>query len=83
MMAVLALENKFVGIPAEMCIRDRYEGVKFVPYNDPQAWAKAIDNLEKGKRYNPIDISKRSGWDYRLHSGRKHAALCSLDSIRT
>lgn len=39
-----------------------YEGVKFVPYNDPQAWAKAIDNLEKGKRYNPIDISKRSGW---------------------
>ncbi|MDE7412473.1 MAG: glycosyltransferase [Muribaculaceae bacterium] len=40
-----------------------YEGVKFVKYDDPKAWAHAIDNLKKGKRYLPIDISKRPSWD--------------------
>lgn len=39
-----------------------YEGVKFVPYDDPKAWAKAIENLRKGERFTPIDISDRPGW---------------------
>lgn len=39
-----------------------YEGVKFVKHNDPNAWAEAIEQLEKGKRYKPIDISNRPGW---------------------
>ena len=39
-----------------------YEGAIFVPYNEPVAWAKAIEKIEKGKRYNPIDISNRPGW---------------------
>lgn len=39
-----------------------YEGVTFVPYNNPQAWAKAINRIEKGKRYKPIVISNRPGW---------------------
>lgn len=39
-----------------------YDGVEFVPFNDPEAWAKAIAKIEKGKRYKPIDISDRPGW---------------------
>lgn len=39
-----------------------YEGVEFVPYNNPNAWADAIKKIEKGKRFPPIDISSRPGW---------------------
>lgn len=39
-----------------------YEGVKYVKYDDSRAWAEAIEQLEKGKRYQPIDISNRAGW---------------------
>ena len=39
-----------------------YEGATFVQYNDPLAWAKAIEKIEKGRRYRPIDISSRPGW---------------------
>lgn len=39
-----------------------YDGVQFVEYDKPECWAKAIDNLKKGKRYEPINISERSGW---------------------
>lgn len=39
-----------------------YEGVKYVTFDDPEAWAKAIENLRKGERFTPIDISDRPGW---------------------
>lgn len=39
-----------------------YEGVTYVPYNNPQEWAKVINGLEKGKRYKPIDITQRHSW---------------------
>lgn len=39
-----------------------YEGAIFVEYNNPQAWSTAIDKIEKGKRYQPIDVSNRPGW---------------------
>ncbi len=40
-----------------------YNGVNFVPFNDSGAWANAIAQIEKGKRYKPIDISDRPGWN--------------------
>lgn len=49
-------------LPYSREVLDGYEGVTFVPYDDSQAWAVAIDQLEKGKRYLPIDISTRQGW---------------------
>lgn len=39
-----------------------YDGAVFVGHKDPQGWAKAIEKIEKGKRYRPIDISNRPGW---------------------
>ena len=39
-----------------------YDGVTFIPYDNPQAWATAIGKIEKGKRYQPIDVSNRPGW---------------------
>lgn len=39
-----------------------YDGVTFVLYNDPQAWANAIEKIEKGMRFNPIDVASRPGW---------------------
>ncbi len=49
-------------LPYAREVLDGYEGVTFIPFNDTEAWAKAITNIEKGKRYNPIDISDRPGW---------------------
>lgn len=49
-------------LPYSREVLDGYEGVTFVPYDDSQAWALAIEQLEKGKRYLPIDISTRQGW---------------------
>jgi len=39
-----------------------YEGVIFVKYDDPKAWAAAIKGLGKGKRYKPFSIAGRPGW---------------------
>lgn len=39
-----------------------YEGATFIPFDNPLAWAEAINALEKGMRYKPIDISNRQGW---------------------
>lgn len=39
-----------------------YNGVTYVPYNDPKAWADAIENLKKGARFKPFDFSTRPGW---------------------
>ena len=39
-----------------------YDGVTFIPYDNPQSWATAIEKIEKGKRYQPIDVSNRPGW---------------------
>ena len=39
-----------------------YDGVRFVEYDKPERWAEAIDCLEKGKRYKPINIAARPGW---------------------
>ena len=49
-------------LPYAREVLEGYEGVKFVKFNDPQAWKNAIESIEKGKRYRPIDISKRPGW---------------------
>lgn len=39
-----------------------YEGVIYVKYDDSSAWAKAIEKIEKGKRFTHLDISSRPGW---------------------
>ncbi|MDE6297657.1 MAG: glycosyltransferase, partial [Muribaculaceae bacterium] len=39
-----------------------YEGATFVPYNGPKAWAHAIESVEKGKRFKPINVDSRPGW---------------------
>lgn len=64
------LEAALVGMPIVAAdlpyareVLNGYEGVKYVKYDDPKAWAEAIDKLEKGKRYVPIDISNRPSWD--------------------
>lgn len=49
-------------LPYAREVLDGYEGVVFIPYDDPKAWAKAIAGIEKGKRYPPFDISGRPGW---------------------
>lgn len=40
-----------------------YEGVTFVPFDNPDAWCEAIEKLDKGKRYKPLDISEKAGWE--------------------
>lgn len=40
-----------------------YEGATFVKYDDPMQWLQAIDKIEKGKRFSPIDLSERPGWN--------------------
>ena len=49
-------------LPYAREVLDGYEGVEFIEYNNPEAWAKAISSIEKGKRYQPIVISNRPGW---------------------
>lgn len=39
-----------------------YDGVTFVKYDNPEEWARAIKNLESGKRYQPLNPSNRPGW---------------------
>lgn len=50
-------------LPYAREVLEGYEGVKFVKHDDPKAWAKAIDNLKKGERFKPIEISKRPSWE--------------------
>ena len=50
-------------LPYAREVLDGYEGVKFIKHDDPKAWAEAIDNLKKGERFSPIDISQRPSWD--------------------
>lgn len=49
-----------------------YEGATFVGYNDVEGWAYAIQSIEKGKRYSPIDISAKPGWKDLFLSLRKN-----------
>lgn len=49
-------------LPYAREVLDGYEGVRFVKYNSKDAWAEAISELKKGKRYKPIDLSNRQGW---------------------
>ena len=49
-------------LPYAREVLDGYEGAVFVRHDDPAAWAEAIGKLEKGKRYEPIDISGRPSW---------------------
>lgn len=49
-------------LPYAREVLDGYQGVSYVPYNNPQVWATAIEKTEKGKRYKPIDISNRPSW---------------------
>lgn len=58
-------------LPYAREVLDGYEGVIFVPYDSPQKWANAIDKLEKGKRYKPISISDRPGWNDLFKSIKK------------
>ncbi len=50
-------------LPYSREVLEGYEGATFVKYDDPKAWAEAIQSLQKGKRYKPLDISKRPGWN--------------------
>lgn len=49
-------------LPYSREVLDGYEGVTYVKYDDPLAWAKAMQDIKKGMRFNPIDISARKGW---------------------
>ncbi|MCH5247553.1 MAG: glycosyltransferase [Muribaculaceae bacterium] len=39
-----------------------YEGVKFIPFNNADAWRCEMEKLEKSKRYKPFDVSNRPSW---------------------
>lgn len=72
------LEAAMTGIPIIAAdlpyareVLDGYEGVMFVPYDSPKEWANAIDKLKKGKRYKPISISGRPGWNDLFKSIKK------------
>lgn len=39
-----------------------YSGAIYVNHNDPIAWALAMKDISKGKRFAPIEISNRKGW---------------------
>ena len=39
-----------------------YTGATYVPYDNPHAWADAIQKIKKGKRYKPLDITNRKSW---------------------
>lgn len=63
------LEAAMVGLPILAAdlpyareVLSGYAGVKFVKYDDVDAWVKAIDCLGKGDRFKPIDISSRPSW---------------------
>jgi len=49
-------------LPYAREVLNGYEGVTFVEYDNSKAWAKAINSLDKGIRYKPLDISNRAGW---------------------
>ena len=40
-----------------------YDGVVYVPCDNPIAWANAIQGIEKGKRFVPFDISSQPSWN--------------------
>lgn len=60
--AMMGMPILAADLPYAREVLDGYEGVKFIKYGDHEAWAQAIDHLEKGKRYKPLDISARPGW---------------------
>lgn len=49
-------------LPYSREVLDGYEGVTFVKYDNVADWSNAINSIEKGCRFNPIDISRRPGW---------------------
>lgn len=40
-----------------------YEGAIFVNFNNIKDWENAINNLEKGKKYNKLKISNNNSWN--------------------
>jgi glycosyltransferase involved in cell wall biosynthesis len=42
-----------------------YEGVTFIPYNDPEAWGKAILKLysEPSRKYPPLKQEQNPSWN--------------------
>ncbi len=50
-------------LPYAREVLEGYEGVRFIKHDDADAWKNAIENLEKGKRFKPFDISERPSWD--------------------
>lgn len=50
-------------LPYAREVLEGYEGVQFVPYNDAQAWAEAIDKLEKNKRYKQFIPTNQNSWE--------------------
>lgn len=60
--AMVGLPILAADLPYSREVLGGYEGVVFLPYDRPEAWAEAMDRLEKGKRYRPLDISERPGW---------------------
>lgn len=49
-------------LPYAREVLEGYDGVTFVAYNDPDAWAAEISKVKKNQRFSPIDISNRPGW---------------------
>lgn len=45
-----------------------YPGAQFVPFDNPNEWAEAINNIEKGKRFPQLNISNRPGWVELFHT---------------
>lgn len=61
--ALIGLPILAADLPYAREVLAGYEGVTFIQHDNPRAWAFAIQNLEKGKRYKPLNISNRPSWE--------------------
>lgn len=61
--ALLGIPIIAADLPYAREVLSGYDGVVYVPYDNPAAWAKAIESVKKGKRYESFDISSRPSWN--------------------
>ncbi len=60
--AMIGLPIIAADLPYAREVLEGYDGVQFVQYDAVQKWKEAIESLQKGQRYKPIDISQRQSW---------------------
>jgi len=62
-------------LPYSKEVLDGYEGVTFMKYDKASDWADAINRIDKGKRFNPINLSNRPGWTELINYIKRYISL--------